>query len=308
MFKFLQRTRNKKPDSAQTKFSFSKIAEGIKSIFTSRAIDHQSLQMLEELLISADLGVETADFLIKKISRRNLIDYESIRTALQDEITRILLPLQKSLSISHSPHVVLFCGVNGNGKTTNLGKLAHRYSSSGKKVMVAAADTFRAAATEQLSVWSERAGCTIVSERPGADPASVAYKALQRAKEESFDLLLIDTAGRLHTASGLMDQLSKIKRVLKKIDNSAPHDVFLVLDGTVGQNAHNQLEMFKKTININGLIITKLDGTAKGGVLVSLARKYAMPIYFIGLGESIEDLREFDAESFANALVGPGIL
>jgi fused signal recognition particle receptor len=306
MFKFLQRTRNNKPVSAQTKFS--RVAEGIKSIFTNRTVDSQSLQMLEELLISADLGVETAEFLIKRILKRKLTNYESIRAALQDEITQILLPLQKSLSISHNPHVVLFCGVNGNGKTTNLGKLAHRYSGSGKKVMIAAADTFRAAATEQLSVWSERAGCVIVSERPGADPASVAYRALQRAKDENFDLLLIDTAGRLHTASSLMDQLSKIERVLKKIDDSAPHNVFLVLDATVGQNAHNQLEMFKDAININGLIITKLDGTAKGGVLVSLARKYAVPIYFIGLGESIEDLREFNAESFAAALVGIRVL
>lgn len=291
------------------KKSSSKISDGIVAIVKKRRLTSDVLEELEELLITADLGVETAVALTEALAKDRFdqeISDEEIRTFLADKLKDILAPHARPFDFSspHRPHVILVVGVNGSGKTTTIGKLAARWAAAGQKVRIAAGDTFRAAAVEQLQVWGQRAGVPVTVGKQGGDPAGLAYEAYQKAKEKGEDLLLIDTAGRLQNRQDLMDELTKIKRVLQKIDSSAPHTCLLVLDATVGQNAHSQVELFQKTADVTGLILTKLDGTAKGGVLVALAQKFGLAIHAIGVGEGIEDLQDFRAEEFARSLMG----
>jgi fused signal recognition particle receptor len=286
----------------------AKLTDGISSIFTKKKLDQASLDDLEELLISADIGAKTANEIVKELAKGRFdkeISQEEIRIELSNIIAALLQNNAHQLVIDNSlrPQVILVCGVNGNGKTTTIGKLASFYQAQGKKVMLAACDTFRAAAVSQLEVWAKRSNCKLIQGAENADPASVAYQAYEQAKLENFDLLLIDTAGRLHNKANLMEELAKIVRVIKKIDPAAPHNTILVLDATTGQNAHLQLETFKQLVDISGLIVTKLDGTAKAGVVVALAKRFNIPVYFIGVGESINDLQPFSPEEFAKNLV-----
>lgn len=287
--------------------SSSQLTEGVAGIFTKRKLDEDTLEELEDLLIMADLGFETTGEIIDAMRKERLdkaITPEEVRAYIGQKVEAILAPVAQPLVLDEGGlQVVLMCGVNGNGKTTTLGKLAKRYRDQGKNVLIAACDTFRAAAVEQLAVWAERAGCDIVKEETGADAASVAYKALKQAKAEEVDVLLIDTAGRLQNKANLMEELSKIVRVLHKIDEHVPQHILLVLDATTGQNAHSQVKQFKDIVGLTGLIVTKLDGTAKGGVVVSLAKAYQLPIHAVGVGEAIEDLQSFDAGEFARGLV-----
>jgi fused signal recognition particle receptor len=287
----------------------ARLTGGIADLVSKRRLDQAMLDELEELLIQADLGLEAASGLIAalKLSRfEKEVSAEEVRAEFAREIARRLAPVEHPLAIdpAHRPHVILIVGVNGSGKTTTVGKLAAQLAQAGKRVMVAAGDTFRAAAVEQLTIWCERARVPLVTGAANADPAGLAFDALQRAKDASADVLLIDTAGRLHNKEGLMAELSKLARVLKKLDPSAPHDTVLVLDATVGQNAHQQVEVFRSVANVSGLIVTKLDGTAKGGVLVALAERFRLPVHWIGVGEGLEDLRPFDAGEFARGLMG----
>ena len=289
--------------------SSGKISGGISDLFTKQRLDQATLDGLEEILITGDLGIETASKLSQTISEQKYdkdISVEDVRSILADEIGKILEPVALPLIVDRSqkPFVVLFCGVNGSGKTTTIGKLANQFRSEGKSVILAAGDTFRAAAVEQLNVWGERANAPVVAGNPGTDAASLAYGALERAIAEEVDVLLIDTAGRLQNRKDLMAELEKIVRVLKKLDDSAPHATLLVMDATIGQNAHNQVQTFKATVDISGLVITKLDGSAKGGVVVALAEKFGLPIHAVGVGENIEDLRPFGASQFAQSLMG----
>jgi len=289
--------------------SSSKLADGIGAIFTKRRLDAEAIEELEELLITADMGVETAAALTAELARTRFdkeIEPAEVRAALADQIAAILEPVAKPLTLdpAHKPHVVLVVGVNGTGKTTTIGKLAKQWRDQGKTVMLAAGDTFRAAAIEQIQVWGERSNSPVVAGKTGADAAGLAYEALERARAEAVDVLMIDTAGRLHNNTGLMAELEKIARVLKKIDGDAPHDCLLVLDATVGQNAHAQVETFARMTNVTGLAVTKLDGSARGGVLVALAQRFGLPVNAIGVGEGIEDLRPFEAKAFARALMG----
>jgi fused signal recognition particle receptor len=289
--------------------SSTKLAEGIGGIFTRRRLDDATLGELEELLISADMGLGIAAEVTQNLRRTRFnqeVSPEEIKAAVAQDVTRLLEPVAKPLKIdpARKPHVVLVAGVNGSGKTTTIGKLAKLYRDAGQHVVLAAGDTFRAAAVEQLRIWGERTGCTVVTRPQGADSASLAYDALAEAKKAGADILLIDTAGRLHNKTDLMAELQKIVRVMKKLDPEAPHSVLLVLDATTGQNAHAQAETFRAMIGVTGLVMTKLDGTARGGVLVSLAEKYGIPVHAIGVGEGAEDLRPFEAEAFARSLVG----
>ncbi len=289
--------------------SSSKLTEGISAIFTKRKLDDAALEELEELLIAADLGVKTSSDLIKHLRKTRFgkdVSDRDVREVFAGEIARILEPVAKPLTIdpSRAPHVVLVVGVNGSGKTTTIGKLAQFYREQGLNVMLAAGDTFRAAAVEQLKIWGERTGCPVISRPEGADAAALAYDAIAEARAAGADLLLIDTAGRLHNKAQLMDELAKVLRVMQKIDPTAPHDTLLVLDATVGQNAHSQVEIFRNLVHISGLVLTKLDGTAKGGVLVALAEKFGLPVHAIGVGEKAEDLRPFEAQKFAQSLLG----
>jgi fused signal recognition particle receptor len=289
--------------------SSSKLGEGITGIFTRRRLDDTTLEELEELLISADMGTGIAaevTGMLRKTRFGQEVSPEEVRTALADCILELVEPIAKPLKLDRTrqPHVVLVIGVNGSGKTTTIGKLAKQYRDAGLKVHLAAGDTFRAAAVEQLKIWGERTGCPVTTRPAGADAAGLALDALSEAKAEGADLLLIDTAGRLQNRTDLMGELQKIVRVLKKGDPTAPHTVLLVLDATVGQNAHAQAETFRDMVGVTGLVMTKLDGTARGGVLVSLAEKYGIPVHFIGVGETAEDLRPFEARSFARSLVG----
>lgn len=273
-----------------------------------RVMDDAMLESLEEVLIAADMGVQTATRLAANIAEGRFgkrISTAELRSALADEITRIMTPVAKPLPLyPQKPQVMLVVGVNGSGKTTTIGKLASQFKAAGKSVVIAAGDTFRAAAVEQLQVWGSRAGVPVLTAPEGSDPASLAFDAFTRARAEGADLLLIDTAGRLQNRQDLMEELSKIVRVIRKVDPAAPHNTLLVLDATTGQNALNQVEIFRKIADVSGLVMTKLDGTAKGGVLVALADKFGLPIHAIGLGEQIEDLSPFDPADFARALVG----
>ena len=289
--------------------SSQKLAGGISDLLTKRRLDAGAIDELEEILIAGDVGVCTASKLAAGIAERRFGSEASdadIRGALAEDIAKVLAAVAKPLEIdaAHAPHVVLVCGVNGSGKTTTIGKLAKQFKDQGHRVMIAAGDTFRAAAVEQLQVWGERAGVPIIADAPGADAAAVAYKALERARADGADLLMIDTAGRLQNRKDLMAELEKIVRVIKKLDAGAPHSVVLVMDATIGQNAHSQVETFKEMVAVSGLVLTKLDGSAKGGVVVALAEKFGLPVHAVGVGEGIEDLRPFDAETFARSLMG----
>jgi fused signal recognition particle receptor len=289
--------------------SSTSLTDQIASVVTKRRLDAATLEELEEALILADLGVDTAALLVQAVAKdrfgKEVTDIE-IREALAAAVAKELEPVAEPLPhrARFRPQVVLVCGVNGTGKTTTIGKLASQAVAAGLKVVLVAGDTFRAAAVEQLQVWGSRNGVPVVRGKEGGDPAGLAFDALSRARAEGADLVLIDTAGRLHNKQALMDELSKIIRVLKKVDPEAPHDTVLVLDATTGQNAHSQVEIFKSLVDITGLIVTKLDGTAKGGVVVALARRFRLPIHAIGVGEAIDDLRPFEAVSFARALLG----
>jgi fused signal recognition particle receptor len=290
------------------KRSSSRLSEGLSGL-AKRKIDRESLEELEELLITSDMGARVATRIAKAFSRDRFdreISGDEIKAALADEIAAILKPREKVVDFAEGPRprIVLFVGVNGSGKTTTSGKIAAKLSAQGADIVVAAGDTFRAAAVEQLKVWAERASTRFVSKPPGADAAGLAYEAVELANKENRDLVLIDTAGRLQNKTQLMDELAKVVRAIRKVDPSAPHDVILVLDATVGQNALQQVEAFRHTAGVTGLVMTKLDGTAKGGVLVAIAESHDLPIHFVGVGEKAEDLQPFSADTFARALVG----
>ncbi len=273
-----------------------------------RVLDDAMLESLEELLIRSDMGVDTALRVTANIAEGRFgkrISALDLKEALAAEIARIMEPVARPMPIyAQKPQVVLVVGVNGSGKTTTIGKLASQFKAAGKSVVIAAGDTFRAAAVEQLQIWGQRAGVPVLTAPEGSDPASLAFDALTKAQAEGADLLLIDTAGRLQNRADLMEELAKIVRVLRKKDPSAPHNTLLVLDATTGQNALTQVEIFSKIADVSGLVMTKLDGTARGGVLVALADKFGLPIHAIGVGEQIDDLSPFDPQDFANALVG----
>ncbi|MGM9401558.1 signal recognition particle-docking protein FtsY [Aliiroseovarius sp. KMU-71] len=273
-----------------------------------RTVDDDMLESLEDLMITSDMGVDTAMRVTANISERHFgkkLSVDEIKAVLADEVTRIMEPVAVPLPIyPKRPQVVLIVGVNGAGKTTTIGKLASQFTAAGKKVVIAAGDTFRAAAVEQLQVWGDRAGVPVLTAPEGSDPASLAFDAMTQAEADGADLLMIDTAGRLQNRSDLMEELAKIVRVIKKKDETAPHNTLLVLDATTGQNALSQVGTFQELADVSGLVMTKLDGTAKGGVLVALADKFALPIHAIGVGEQIDDLAPFDPEEFARALIG----
>ncbi len=288
--------------------SSQKITTGIADIFTKRKLDDDTLAELEELLITADLGPALAAKLAMEIGKtrfgKEVTDTE-IREALAAEIEKILHPVEKPLTVEGAkPFVIMMAGVNGTGKTTTIGKLAQQLKDDGKTVMLAAGDTFRAAAVAQLREWALRTDCPVIAKEEGADAAALAFEAVDRAIAEGVDVLLIDTAGRLQNKAHLMAELEKVTRVIKKKLPDAPHATLLVLDATTGQNAHAQVDLFKQSVPITGLIVTKLDGTAKGGVLVSLAARFALPVHAIGIGEKVEDLRRFSAHDFARSLMG----
>jgi fused signal recognition particle receptor len=291
------------------KKSSAKLGDGVTSVFTKRKLDEDTLEELEELLIAADMGAPAAAKITAEIARDRFdkeISPQEIRAALAKEVAALLKPRESHLDLTDGPRprIVLVVGVNGSGKTTTIGKLCALLSEAGAKVVVGAADTFRAAAIEQLAVWTQRSGATLVSKGQGADAAGVAYDAVAKAVEIGADVALIDTAGRLQNKTELMAELGKIVRVIRKVDPDAPHETLLVLDATVGQNAMSQVDAFRTTADVTGLIMTKLDGTAKGGVLVAIGEKHALPIHFVGVGERAEDLQPFDADAFARALVG----
>ncbi|HEY1506147.1 MAG TPA: signal recognition particle-docking protein FtsY [Stellaceae bacterium] len=289
--------------------SAQRLTEGITSIVTKKKLDQASLDELEELLIGADLGLGLAQQITEKLKSTRFnqeVSSEEIRATLAESIVAALKPTEQPLAIdaAHKPFVLLVIGVNGSGKTTTIGKLAKLYGDAGKKVVLAAGDTFRAAAVEQLKIWGERATAEVIARPAGADAAGLAFDAVTAARNSGADIVIIDTAGRLQNKTALMGELEKIVRVLKKAEPSAPHGVLLVLDATVGQNAHSQVQTFRDMIGVTGLVMTKLDGTAKGGVLVALAQAYGLPVHFIGVGETAEDLRPFVATDFARSLVG----
>jgi len=286
----------------------SKLGDGLAAL-SRRKLDADTLAAIEDLLIEADVGIETAAKIVAAVGNTKHdqeLGGDEIKALIAAEIEKILAPVAKPLVIdpAQKPFVVLVAGVNGSGKTTTIGKLAARFTSERRRVVLAAADTFRAAAIDQLKRWGERAGASVIAREPGADPAGVAYEALERARAEQADILLVDTAGRLQNKAALMAELEKVARVVKKIDPGAPHAVLLVLDATVGQNALGQVETFAKIAGVTGLAMTKLDGTAKGGILVAVAARFGLPVHFIGVGEGVEDLAPFDAGGFARALVG----
>ncbi len=288
--------------------SSSRLTEGLAAILVKRKLDQDTLDEIEELLIAADLGPATAAKLAGDLGKSRFgkeVTDDEVRTFLADQIATMLAPVALPLDPSAGkPFVVLVVGVNGVGKTTTIGKLAEHYRGQGKRVMMAAGDTFRAAAVAQLAIWGERTGTPVVQKGEGADPAALAYEALERARREDIDVLLIDTAGRLHNKAGLMEELAKVVRVLQKQDPTAPHSTLLVLDATTGQNAISQVETFRSLVKVNGLVVTKLDGSAKGGVLVALAEKFKLPVHAIGVGETAQDLQPFDPRDFARSLMG----
>ena len=285
------------------------LTDGLANVVLgAKTIDDDLMEQIEDLLITADLGMEAttriSKNLLQKVSRNELKDPQALFAALHDEMQAILAPSEKPLLIpkQDSPFVILVVGINGAGKTTTIGKLAKRLQNEGKSVMLAAGDTFRAAAVEQLQVWGERNDIPVVAQHDGADSASVIFDALESARSKNIDVLIADTAGRLHTQTNLMEELKKVKRVMAKVDASAPHEVMLVLDAGTGQNALNQAEQFHQAMQLTGISLTKLDGTAKGGVIFAIAHKLGLPIRFIGVGEAIDDLRVFEAKDFVDAL------
>jgi fused signal recognition particle receptor len=303
MFDFFSRL---KKGLSKTRASFTK---GLASLFLGKKIlDADLLNEIETLLLTADVGVETTQQLIQhlteKLARKELNDATAALHCLQADMKQILQPCAVPLTIPSTikPYVILVVGINGSGKTTTIGKLAHYFQQQKKNILLAAGDTFRAAAIEQLQIWGERMKLPVIAQQPGADTAAVIYDAMEAAKARHYDMLIADTAGRLHTQSHLMNELQKVKRVMTKIDPTAPHETLIVLDATLGQNAVNQVKQFSEAVPISGIVLTKLDGTAKGGILFALAEKTKIPIRFIGLGEGIEDLRPFQADAFVDAL------
>jgi fused signal recognition particle receptor len=287
----------------------SKLGTGITAIFTTRKLDADTLQDLEDILIQADLGVEVSGRIVAAIGKDRFdrsVAPEEIKAALATEVEAVLMPVARPLEVDATvkPFVILMVGVNGSGKTTTIGKLAAKFRAEGRSVMLAAGDTFRAAAIDQLRIWSERTGAAFLAREQGGDAAGLAFDALTQARAEGHDILLIDTAGRLQNKQGLMDELAKIVRVIRKVDPAAPHACLLVLDATVGQNAISQVEVFRQIAGVTGLVMTKLDGTARGGILVALAEKFGLPVHFIGVGEGVEDLEPFAARDFARAIAG----
>lgn len=276
-------------------------------ILGKKTLDAELIELIENQLLTADVGVDATSQLIQhltqKLARNELKDSQTVLQTLQDDLKGILSPCQKPLDAdTTTPFIILVVGINGSGKTTTIGKLAHHFKESGKKVMLAAGDTFRAAAIEQLQIWGERNQIPVIAQQPGADTAAVIYDAMEAAKARGVDILIADTAGRLHTQTGLMDELKKVKRVLAKIDPTAPHETLLVLDAGIGQNALTQAKQFNDAIGVSGITLTKLDGTAKGGIIFAIAKQLKIPLRFIGVGEGIDDLRPFDANEFVDAL------
>lgn len=290
---------------SKTKSSFD---EKLNNVFSNfRKVDEELLDELEEALIMSDVGVETSTKIItnlrNKIKKEKIEDEQAVKQALRDEIKNVLEEVDNTLKLETTPSVILVVGVNGVGKTTSIGKIANRLKQDGKKVVVAAADTFRAAAVEQLEIWANRAGCDIVKREEGTDPAAVVYDAVKIAKEKQADVLICDTAGRLHNKKYLMDELVKIKKVIDKELPEASKEVLMVLDATTGQNAISQVTAFKETVNITGLVLTKLDGTAKGGVVIGIVAENKVPVKFIGIGEQVDDMEIFNSNDFVNALI-----
>ncbi|HVV81386.1 MAG TPA: signal recognition particle-docking protein FtsY [Pseudolabrys sp.] len=289
------------------KRSSSALGSAISDLVSKRKLDAAALEDLENELIRADLGVETAARIAKALSDGRFekdIAEDDIKAVLAGEIEKSLAGVAKPLEITARPFVILVVGVNGSGKTTTIGKLASRYRAQGKSVLLAAGDTFRAAAIDQLKIWGERSGARVIARTPGSDPAGLMFDAVTQARNEGIDIVIADTAGRLQNRAELMGELEKIVRVIRKVEPTAPHAVLLVLDATVGQNALSQVETFGKTSGVTGLVMTKLDGSARGGILVALATKFGLPVHFIGVGEGIDDLNDFTARDFARALVG----
>ena len=295
--------------SWRERLSGSAFARGLTSLFSRNPkLDDALLDELETTLITADVGIEASTALVEDLRRRmhkrEFADSAALLAALRKELVQLLVPVQRPLDPSgHKPYVILTVGINGVGKTTTIGKLARRYRDEGRSVMLAAGDTFRAAAVEQLKTWGARNNVPVIAQGQDADAASVIFDALQAARSRGADVLIADTAGRLHTQGGLMDELGKIARVLKKIDAEAPHEVLMVIDGTTGQNAVSQVRQFRQIVGVSGLVVTKLDGTAKGGVVFALAREFGLPIRYVGLGESATDLRVFDAQAYVDGLL-----
>jgi fused signal recognition particle receptor len=288
------------------------LTRDLADLFTARQIDAALLEELETRLITADVGVEATERILgqlrQRVARRELADIGALVAALEAAIVEILAPCAQPLVIDHArkPFVILVVGVNGSGKTTSIGKLARRCAAAGDSVLLAAGDTFRAAAIEQLKVWAERTGAQFAAQLPGADPAAVVFDALEAARARGTDVVLADTAGRLHSQAHLMEELKKVRRVIQRSDGSAPHEVLLVLDANQGQNALTQARQFHAAVGVTGLVLTKLDGTAKGGIVIAIAQSLKLPIRFVGVGESLDDFGEFDAVAFAQALVEGG--
>jgi fused signal recognition particle receptor len=289
--------------------STQKLTENITAVFKKRRLDEAALEELEEILIASDLGTEVARRIIENFRRTRFgkeVTDEEVKQSLAEEIAAILMPVAQPLRLDPAkrPHVVLVVGVNGTGKTTTIGKLAQSFREQGLRPVLVAGDTFRAAAVEQLQIWGERTGAPVIAAGANADSAGLAFDALTRATADGADVLLIDTAGRLHNKAALMDELRKIIRVLRKQDETAPHSVLLVLDATTGQNAIQQVRVFKEMVDVTGLVVTKLDGSARGGIVVALAETFGLPVHAVGVGERASDLRPFDAADFARGLVG----
>ena len=287
------------------------LSENLTGVLTKRKLDEETLDELEEVLLKADLGFAMADRIRERLSTSRhdkSLSEDDVRAVLAAEVAGVLSPVARPLELNDDakPHVILVVGVNGTGKTTTIGKLAHQFARDGKSVMLAAGDTFRAAAIDQLKIWGGRVGAEVIAKSVGPDPAGVAFEALEHAKASDTDVLLIDTAGRLHNKGDLMAELAKIVRVLKKIDDTAPHTVLLLLDATTGQNALNQVQTFREIAGVTNLVVTKLDGTARGGIVVAIADKFGLPINAIGVGEGVEDFEPFDAHDFAAAIAGAG--
>jgi fused signal recognition particle receptor len=292
--------------SALSKTS-NKLSVGIESIFNKKKLDLNSLNELEELLISSDTGVKVAEQIVNLLKKKKFnkeVTADEVKLELALTIAELMEKHDRKFQLNSGLNIILVCGVNGNGKSTSIGKLASFYVREGKKVAIAACDTFRAAATDQIAKWAEKTGAILFMGEEKSDPASVAYKAVTESYDRNIDVLFIDTAGRLHNQKNLMDELAKIVRVIQKVDQSAPHHILLVIDATTGQNAFVQTEEFKRFVSISGLVVTKLDGTAKAGVIIGISEKYSLPVYFIGVGEGVEDLKPFNYIDFSKALVG----